>query len=344
MRFPRPYPIFARDFIDAAIAPILQKLNKYFSSVKNMEWDDLKHFLAVARSGSLTGAARMLKTSAATVGRRVAALERGLGARLVDRRQTGYFLTESGAAIRARAEEIEAAMLAVEQTALGHDLRPTGTVRLAATDDTAFCLIVPYLARLRRRHPGVALEIVGEMDVVNLSRREADIALRAVRPARGDFAIRRFGKWDFGLYAAKSYATSHALKPGLADLAGLDIITWNDDNAHVRGGPWLAEHGRDATVALKANSRRLQHAACKAGMGLAVLPCLLADREPDLVRLLPPERVMSVELWLVAPRDLLRARRVRAVMDFLAELGERSHREKSGDRQASRPPRASVDP
>lgn len=294
-----------------------------------MEWEDVRYFLAVARSGSLTRASRILKTSAATVGRRVAALEKGLGARLFDRRQTGYILTDSGEAIRRRAEEAEAAMQAVEHTALAHDRRATGTVRLAATDDTASYLIAPHLVELRRRHPGISLEIVGEMDLVNLSRREAEIALRGVRPARGDFVVRRFGSWNLGLYAARSYAAAKAIEPGLSDLSGLDIITWNDDYAHVRGGPWLAEHAQGASIALKANSRRIHHVACAAGLGLAVLPCKVADRDRSLVRLLPAECVISIELWLVAPRDLLRAGRVRAVMDFLAEIGAKSARERS---------------
>jgi DNA-binding transcriptional LysR family regulator len=224
-------------------------------------------------------------------------------------------------------------MLLVERAALGRDRRASGTVRVAATDDTATYLIAPHLAEFRRRHPGISLEIVVRMDLANLSRREADIALRGVRPARGDFIIRRFGSWDFGLYAAKSYAASRGLKPGLTDLSGLDIITWNDEYAQVRGGPWLAEHARGAAVALTSNSRRIHHAACKAGIGVAILPCQLADREPDLICLLSSERVLSVKLWLVASRDLLRAARVRAVMDFLAELGAHLRREGSTDRR-----------
>lgn len=166
------------------------------------------------------------------------------------------------------------------------------------------------------------------MDLVNLSRREAEIALRGVRPTRGDFVVRRFSSWNLGLYAARSYATARAIEPGLSDFSGLDIITWNDEYTHVRGGPWLVEHAQGASIALKANSRRIHHIACAAGLGLAVLPCKVADRDRSLVRLLSPESVVSIELWLVAPRDLLRAGRIRAVMDFLAELGTRS----SGER------------
>src|SRR4051812_35931293 len=127
-----------------------------------MEWDDLKHFLAVARSGSLTAAARALKTTAATVGRRVTALEARLGARLFDRKQTGFTLTESGEATRRKAEEVEQAVLSLERETLGRDLRATGRVRLTTTDDIAALAVAPHLAEFGRRFPQISLEIVAQ--------------------------------------------------------------------------------------------------------------------------------------------------------------------------------------
>ncbi len=289
-----------------------------------MEWNDLKHFLAVARSGSLTDAARTLKTSAATVGRRITALESELGARLFDRTPGGYTLTESGEAVRRKADDVEEAILAVEREAVGRDLRATGKVRVSATDDIGTYVIAPHLADFRRCYPGIELEIVARMDLVNLSRREADLAIRGMRPSQGDFVIRRAGAWHFGLYAAKAYAAAHDLQPGLDDLSDADIITWTEEWAHLRGGPWFAEHARGARVALASDSRRVHQAACKAGIGLAILPCAVADRDPDLVCLLPPQRVLSIDLWLVVHRDLVRTARVRAVMDFLAGAIDKS--------------------
>jgi DNA-binding transcriptional LysR family regulator len=291
-----------------------------------MEWDDVKHFLAVARSGSLVAAGRVLKTSAATVARRIDALESRLGVRLFERRQTGYALTESGEAIRLKAEEAEEAILSVERQALGRDLSASGKVRVAASDDIAANVIAPRLAAFRKLYPGITLEIVAQMNLVNLTRREADIAIRGARPTSGDMVIRRIGSWPFGLYAAKSYAEAHRLRPGLSDLSNVEIITWTEEWAHLRGGPWLAEHAPKATIALASDSRRVHHSACKAGIGVAVLPCVLADREPDLVCLLPPDKVLSLDLWLVVHRDLLRTARVRAVMDFLSEATSQQSR------------------
>jgi DNA-binding transcriptional LysR family regulator len=282
-----------------------------------MEWDDLRHFLAVARAGSLADAARQLKNSPATVGRRVAALEAQLGARLFDRKQTGYTLTESGLAIHKKAEEVEEAVLSVEREALGRDLHVSGRVRLATSDEIAANVIVPHFSEFRRCYPRILLEVVARVDLANLSRREADVALRTARPEQHNLFIRRAGWWKCGLYAAKSYAAAHDLEPGvIRDFSNLDIITWTEEFAHYRGGPWFAEHARDASVALQANSRRIHYGACKAGLGLAILPCLTADRDPDLTRLLPPEQVFVAELYLVTHRDLTRTARVRAVIDF----------------------------
>lgn len=284
-----------------------------------MEWDDLKHFLAVARSGSLSDAARTLKTSASTVSRRIAALEDKLGVHLFDRKASGYALTENGAVIRRKAEEVEDAALSVERAALGRDKHAAGTVRVAASDDIAAHLIGPHLGTFRARFPDISLEIVAQMELANLTRREADIALRAVRPTRGHIVIRRVGSWPFGLYAARRYAEARGLKPGLSDLSAVDIITWTQEWAHLRGGPWFAEYARGAPVALASDSRRVHQAACKAGLGVAILPCALADQEPDLICLLPPKKVLSLPLWLVVHRDLIRTARVRAIMDFLTK-------------------------
>ena len=286
-----------------------------------MEWDDLQYFLAVARTGNVTNAARVLKISVATVSRRVAALERKLGARLFDRKLSGYTLTDVGEVIRLKAAEIEQTILSVERQVLGRDLNPAGKVRVTTGDDIAAIVVAPRLAEFNARFPEISIELVARFDLANLARREADVALRTVRPAQGDFVVRHAGWWNLGLYAAKSYAAAHGLRPGIDSLSNAAIITWTDEYKHLGGGPWFAENASGCPIALAANSRLIQQAACKAGLGLAILPCLSADRDPDLIRLLPPEQVASTKLWLVVHRDLVRTARVRAVMDFLLEIG-----------------------
>ena len=285
-----------------------------------MEWDDLKHFLAVARTGSLTQASRTLRVSLATVSRRLAALERRLGARLFDRKSSGWQLTESGEAVCQKAEEIEQAVLALERKVTGHDDRPHGTVRLTTGDDIAAIVIAPRINEFDSRYPGISLEIRAGFEVTNLARREADIALRTVRPSEGDFLIRHVGWWNLGLYAARGYAEAHSLRRGATDLARVGIITWDVEHRHLGGGAWFARHAPDARTVLAANSRLIQQAACKSGLGVAILPCAAADRDPDLIQLQPPENIVSAKLWLVVHRDLARTARIRAAMDFLSRI------------------------
>jgi DNA-binding transcriptional LysR family regulator len=239
---------------------------------------------------------------------------------LFDRRQSGFSLTEGGELIRVRAEDVEDAIIAAERETLGRDLRATGKVRVTASDDIAAYVIGPSLRQFRRLYPGILPEIVARMDVVNLSRREADIALRGVRPTTGDVVARAAGIWPYGLYASRDYSEAHGLKPGQFDLSRLAIITWTEQYARLRGGPWFAKHARGAAVALASDSARVHLAACKSSAGVAIRPSRVADREPDLICLLRPELVFSLELLLVVHRDLLRTARIGAVMDFLADV------------------------
>jgi DNA-binding transcriptional LysR family regulator len=288
-----------------------------------MDWDDLRHFLAVARLGTLSKAAGLLQTTPATVARRVAHLEAALGTRLFERKYSGYRLTDSGRGLLAKAEAVEDATLSLQRATLGGEAQPAGRVRVTTTEDIGSLVIGPRLHTFAARYPDIQLDILTTREVLSLARGEAEIALRTVRPSRGGLTIRQAGWWHLGLYAAVSYAEAHDLHAPALDLSGTDIITWNEEYAGFRGGPWLQEHARNARIALTASSRRVHHAACKAGLGLAILPCLMADGDRDLLRLLPSERVIAAKLWIVVHRDLARVPRIRAVMDFLAEIGPR---------------------
>ena len=297
-----------------------------------MEWDDLKHFLAVARSGSLTEAARALKASAATVGRHIQSLKSELSARLFEHRSTGYVLTEIGRSIMVRAEEAEAAVFAVEREVQGVDRRLLGKVRVASTEDISAMVIVPALPEFRARHAGIEVEILGRIDLSNLTRRDADIALRTVRPEKGDLLVRRIGTIDLGVYCSKAYAAQRRLDASQFEFGKVELVTWVEEMATLRGGPWLAERAADAPVALRVNTTRLLFNACRAGLGVAVLPCFGADPDPALVCVVPPQQVLSVDAWVVMHRDLAQTARVRVVADFLASLGPRLSRDRGSNR------------
>jgi DNA-binding transcriptional LysR family regulator len=215
----------------------------------------------------------------------------------------------------------------MEREVRGQDMRPVGKVRLTTTEDIATTVVGPKLSEFAGRFPDIQLEISSSRELLSLARGEADIAMRTVRPARGGLVIRQAGWWDLGLYAAKPYARKHSLRPPVSDLSGIDIVTWTKEHARLRGGPWFDEHAPNCKVALAASSRRMHLAACRAGMGVAILPCVLADDDQSLIRLLPPERVISTKLWLVVHRDVSRIPRVRSVMNFLAGIGPRRGRQ-----------------
>jgi DNA-binding transcriptional LysR family regulator len=282
-----------------------------------VDWNDLKFFLEVARGGSLTRAADVLRVSQSTVGRRIAELESRLATRLFARHQTGYFLTDEGRELLGRAEAAEDNMLAFERGASGLAPAVSGIVRLATTENLATDVVIPALPRFVARHPQLRLEIVTTTATVELGRRDADLALRVVRPSQGNLKMRRLGEMTHGVYGHRDYLARHPARNG-DPLAGRAVVTWDEAHAHLPAARWLAQRAPDAHIVLTASTLRAQIAAVRAGLGLAVLPDFLAT-DPDFVRVLAPDEVFSDGVWLVMHADLAASNRVRAVADFLAE-------------------------
>ncbi|KQY01378.1 LysR family transcriptional regulator [Massilia sp. Root133] len=282
-----------------------------------MDWNDLKYFLEVARGGSLTRAADVLRVSQSTVSRRIAELEARLSTRLFARHQTGYHLTDEGRELLGRAEAVEDNMLAFERGASGLSPGVSGLVRLATSDNLASDLVIPALPRFVARHPQLRLEIVTTTAAVELGRRDADLALRLVRPSHGNLKARRLGAMSYGVYGHRDYLARH---PAPADdpLAGRAMITWDEAHAHLPAAQWLVKRAPEAHVVLAVSTLRAQIAAARAGLGLAIIPDFLVT-DPDLVRVLAPGDVFSDGVWLVLHADLAASSRVRAVADFLAE-------------------------
>lgn len=275
--------------------------------------DDLRAFLAVARAGTLSGAARQLGLGLATVSRRMDRLEAAVGQPLFLRAQSGYLLTEDGRALVERAEETEAAARAVTSGEAGPP-ELSGRVRLATAENLATALILPALPALRARHPRLSVDLVTDIRTLNLHRREADLALRMVRPERGNVSLQRLGTLGYGLYGA----------PGLTDGGAAEIIGWDAPHADLPAARWAARRLQGRGPSLTTSSLATQLAACVAGLGLAVLPHLLA-RPRGLVCL---ERDLGVDqpIWLAIQSDLARSRRVRAVAD-LCRATVQSHRD-----------------
>ena len=208
-----------------------------------MSWDDLQVFLATVRTGSYASAARALGVDPTTVGRRISALEAKLGARLFDRTPHRLEPTAVAMAIVPRAERIDAEVLAVEREASGADARVTGPVRITGSDGVVNEILVPALLALRQRHPGLAIELRAETRVLDLSRRETDVAIRLVRPTQASLIARRMGLLGFGIYAARSYLDRRATPRSLADTADHDWIGFEAELDHLPAGAVAATRG-----------------------------------------------------------------------------------------------------
>ncbi|BDG08667.1 LysR family transcriptional regulator [Anaeromyxobacter paludicola] len=283
------------------------------------DWDHLRFFLAVARAGTLSAAATTLGVSQPTVSRRIAALAERFGTALLRRDGSRYVLTGAGASVLARAERIDREVLAVSRAVDRLDAQPHGSVRLSVPDGLGLALVAPALDDFRREHPGIDLLLHAEAEIVNLSRSEADLALRFVRPRQRELVMRRVGSIPFRPYASPRYLASRPRERGGPPvLPGDDLVAFPEAMAGAPQSVWLRRHGAPGRVRVRVRSSVPMKAALLAGAGIGLLPDYLGD-DPGLVPL-TAEPVMRREVWLVFHRALKDVARVRAVARFAAEL------------------------
>ncbi|WP_374634974.1 LysR family transcriptional regulator [Paracoccus sp. (in: a-proteobacteria)] len=280
-------------------------------------WDDLRVFLAVARRGTLSGAAGQLHLGLATVSRRIERLEQDLGRPLFLRQQTGYRLTEDGLSLRERAEEMEATAHALTAS-LRSTPEVSGHVRLATAENLATELILPALPRLTARYPQLTLEIVTDIAPVNLHRRDADLALRMIRPERGHVTLQRLGVLGYGLYGAPDYMARRQVLDDAGSHDHDSFITWAETQAHLPAAQWVENLLQGRAPVLMTTSLATQLAACMAGTGLAVLPHFLA--RPRGLVCLRGDLGIDQSIWLITQSDLVLSRRVQAVAGFCRDL------------------------
>jgi DNA-binding transcriptional LysR family regulator len=297
------------------------------------DWNDLRYLLAIARAGTLTGAARDLGVEHTTVGRRLAALESALGARLFTRGPDGFALTHAGHEILPLAEEIAARIESIERRVSGQDAKIEGTVRLT-TSEALSGYFVKQFAALRERHPGLMVEILSGNRAFDLMRGEADLAVRVRETTESELVTRKIGSAGWTLYATPAYVERKGLPSAPEDLGSHDVIGFDSSMGAVPGALWLEEHAKGSHVVMRANSIVAALNAAIFGLGVGVLPCFMADPEPALQRLSP--RVLGArDVFLVVHPDLARVARVRAVMDFIVEAFQRDAAAWSGVLEAA---------
>jgi DNA-binding transcriptional LysR family regulator len=286
-----------------------------------LDWDDLRYFLAVHRAGTLARAASELRINATTVGRRLAALEERVGARLFDRTPDGYCLSPAGRDLLPRAERMEAEALAVEREVVGADARTAGVVRVSATEMLATRFIAPKLPRFLESHPYVAIDLQCTNRSVSLARREADIALRLARPREDGVVTRRLTQIDLALYASVDYVAHHGLhEDAERSLAGHGVVLFADSRAFAIENEWIGRRAEGARVVVRSDSVSSIFSAVLAGTGIALLPRAVADSEPQLTRIATLSAPEPRVVWQTVHEDLQKSARVRVVLDFLGEI------------------------
>jgi DNA-binding transcriptional LysR family regulator len=285
-------------------------------SVRAVNWDDLRFFLIVARQRTLSSAAQVLKVTQPTVGRRITALERQLGAELFVRSSAGFALTKSGARALAFAERMEQDVLGAERQLLGKDEGVAGTVKITASEWLVSSVLSPLVGALLMNHPKLKLELIADARHLNLARREADIALRPRRFEQPGIVQRSLGKLAFGLYAEHRYLNTFGA-PQLGNGRGHVLVSMSDETGDV-ARPWLDSALPHVTRSLKTNGRDAMLALVRSGVGLACLARIVGDAAPELRRVELPG-APTPTLWLGMHRDARETPRVRAVLAHLTE-------------------------
>ena len=281
-----------------------------------MDWGDLNLVLAICRSGTLSGAAKSLGINYTTVFRRINTIEKKLEVRLFDRQPTGYVMTEAGEVMKRSAERIDEEVISLSRELLGKDLRLQGTIRITAPEGVALKLLAPHLATFCTLHPDIKIELIATSSPLKLSRREADLAVRVTNKPPDSYIGREVCKFRHAIYASPGYLGNNR------NLT-LDEHPWvmTEDNFEFSPLPsWRKKFHPNSRVVFSSNNTIVVVDAAKRGLGVTMLPCILGDREPGLIRIKHRPEELNFSLWILIHPDLRNTARVKALMTYL--LGE----------------------
>jgi DNA-binding transcriptional LysR family regulator len=286
------------------------------------DWNDLRYFLAVARTGSTLGASKQLKVSQATVSRRISMLEEAVGTALFVRRPSGYSLTPRGESMLPAAETVEISVAAFSDGIAAEKRRLSGTVRLTTIEVAANEWIIPTLPELRVHHPDIKLDILASDAYLDLGRGEADIAIRfGSKPEQESLIVRHLLDVQETVYATAEIANRFGYLSRLTDLKNYPLVAINTPQGMYYMQRFLAEHVPDANIVNHASSLPALVASARAGLGVAILPCMMGDHASGLVRLFEPVPELKTPCWLVTTDAARRQPHIRAVMDFIIQRG-----------------------
>jgi DNA-binding transcriptional LysR family regulator len=285
----------------------------------SLRWDDLRVFLAVVRYGRLVSAGRATALDPATLGRRIAALEAALGARLFDRSPQGYAPTEAGRALIDHAEAVESVVDAAAAEVGGGGERLKGTVRLGAPDGFANYLLIDACDALSRANPDLQVQVVVLPRMFSLSKREADLAISVSPPSAGRLTVRKIADYRLHLYASRELAARLGPLRGIADLQEVRGIGYISDMIFDRELDYYALLGRQAEPALTSNSLIMQLRWCVRGAGVCILPDFVAREHPEIVAVLEGAIALTRSFYLVRHQDDARVARINRLAEAVVE-------------------------
>jgi DNA-binding transcriptional LysR family regulator len=290
--------------------------------VPDTDWNDLRYFAVVARTGTLSSAGREIGVAGTTVGRRIAALEKRLRTRLFDRTTEGFALTAAGGALIEQARGLEQGVIDLERRAQGHDARIAGTVRLATSDSLGVEFLARELGPLHRAHPEIELELISGQSSLNLLKREADLALRTgAKPTQGSLVAKRVGGVTLGLFASAAYLKRRPLGRSYKFFEGHELIGFDGEMMQSSAGKWIVDNAGAARIVMRVSNLLLAAEAAVAGWGIALLPSWVGKRRA--LEQIGPDPAYRNDVWLVVHEDLVRVPRVRAVMEHVIAACQR---------------------
>jgi DNA-binding transcriptional LysR family regulator len=288
--------------------------------MNNVNWDDLRYFLAAAESGSLSAAAKRLHSNQPTVGRHIDALEAALGLRLFQRHKKGLTLTHECAWVLEQAQLMQSGVQSIQRMVEGDFQQLRGSVRLALPEGLCNEVLIPQLDSFYRQYPNLRLILNVSSRTANLTRGEADIAVRLFRPKDADLVARQLTRMEMGLYASREYLQTHDRPENESDLLRHRIISYGDELAGLPENIWLLDHATPGNRMLQSDSTTSRLRATAGGLGISIQPCILADAVPNLVRILEHASLPAHEVWITYHRDLRHILRIRVTVDFLIAL------------------------
>lgn len=284
---------------------------------KNLAWDDFRLIKAVADAKGLPAAAAQIGVNHSTVFRRLKQIEEALGTLLFERHRTGYALTPAGEEMVALANRLDEEITTVGRKLAGREPAPSGELRVTTPDSLLIHMLMPMMAEFRLRFPEVRLDIVLSNQPLNLSKRDADVAIRATDNPPENLVGRRVARINWALYGRADDFPAPG-EVAMEELVKLNWVTLGDGLGTLNAVKFVQENVRPENIAFKVNSVLGIAEAVEGGLGIGHIPCLIGDSRPSLVRLAPPEPDFAAELWLLTHPDLRHSPRVRAFLDFLA--------------------------